>query len=82
MVEADVTGVTGQEIKGYEQDGLKARTPLANGRRSRHVLDTEQLLIPRTEITWDQRRVHSTYSKLYFVLKFLMNLVCTKVQEG
>lgn len=44
----------------YEQYGLTARTLLANGRGSRHVSDPGQFLIPRTEITWDQRRVHST----------------------
>lgn len=60
LVGAGAMGVTGRGIRGYEPDGLKASTLLANGRGSRHVSDIEQFLIPRTEITWDQITVPST----------------------
>lgn len=49
--------VTGQGIRGYREGGLKAGTPLANGRENKYVSDAQQFLIPRSEMTCDQRRV-------------------------
>ena len=47
-----------QQIRGYEQDELTARTLLAKGKGRGCVSDTEQFLNPGTEITWSERRVH------------------------